>query len=125
MQCIIYEKGRTSKNRFLPCTHICRYEVVTKEISTNSRWPPARFDAGGLSGLFHRLDSAYQSFSNSGGKGGDTDSLIDSGSETESISGNSCFFSEVENTPFLECESCQPKIEGYKNKYAFIMCLFM
>ena len=65
----------------------CRYEVVTKEISSNSRWPPAHFDAGGLSGLFHRLDSAFQSFSNPGGRDGDTDSLIDSGSEVESLSG--------------------------------------
>lgn len=65
---------------------LSRYEVVTKEIATNSRWPPAHFDAGGLSGLFHRLDSAFQSFSEPGGREGDTDSLIDSGSEVESLS---------------------------------------
>lgn len=52
---------------------------------TDSRWPPAHFDAGGLSGLFHRLDSAYQSFSASGAVDGDTDSLLDSGSEVESL----------------------------------------
>lgn len=39
-----------------------------------------------MSGLFQRLDSAFQSLSTSGGREGDTDSLLDSGSEVESLS---------------------------------------
>ena len=68
-------------------TLVFRYETISNELVSNSVWPPARYDPGGLSGLFERLDSAFQSILTRGSPEGDTDSLLDSGSDGDSLKG--------------------------------------
>ena len=62
-------------------SYIFRHEIITKELASNTKWPPAHSDSGGLGGVLQRLHSAFENVAAANDVEGDSNSLLDSDAE--------------------------------------------